>query len=398
MIEKALRNSIRTRKGLGIVLLGIPFAIVGTIAMYFIFSDLQSAKEMEAWTIVNAKIESVELERNRSEDSVTFKTKVSYKYNVSGVEYTGTKVSLYSGADNIGSFQEDIYNQLESARKSNTPVDCYVNPNKNSESILYPKVRIEMLVFYLVFAVTFGLIGYGMIFWGWIGRKRQKVQSGLTIVDPAQPWMHRQDWKERAIKTKSRGTTIALTILALFWNALTLPAVLAIPSELKKGNYAILVILIFVVVGSVLAYFAILSIFRWRRFGRAVLKMQTLPVVPGQALKGDIHLGTSLPIGCKVELILKAVSAKLVHSGGRTSTKFDNLWSTNATSMPSITGSLYGGAVVPVSIPLPVDVPNTNNQDEDSRIFWTLSAKSDIPGADLDLEFEVPIFSEDVSH
>jgi hypothetical protein len=159
---KALSRKRRGRWWL--LLFGLPFAAVGTVTGYFIVNDFYNSIVMSSWLPVPAIIESVNLESKRGRKSKNYRVVAQYRYEISGANYTGERVSLYSSPDNIGSFHKDTYEKLKTAHSSNLSVDCYVNPKNHSESVLFPNVRWGMIGFYLVFTLTFGLVGYALIF------------------------------------------------------------------------------------------------------------------------------------------------------------------------------------------------------------------------------------------
>lgn len=374
------------------LLFGLPFAGVGIFTGYLAFGTLWKSYQAKSWPVVKATIKSIELDINSGRKSTTHKVKGTYSYSYEGTKYTGDQITLYSKADNIGSFHKDIYNELKSARERKQSVDCRVNPNNPSESLLYPDFRWGMSLFYLIFTVTFGGVGFaiiiGTVLWG----KSQEKKAVLMAQQPSQPWLHRAEWRDRTIKGNSGTAAVVISIIALIWNSLTIPGVLAIPKEIEKGNYAILVILLFLIIGVFLLYWAMKSVLQWRRFGRAVFKLQTLPAIPGNNLKGEIHLGADLPTGTKVTLKLIANSYTSVRRNNKTSTQVAVAWATEVVTIPSISGGIFGGAVISVSIPIDASAPPITAEGVNPSISWRLDATADIPGVDLHVQFDVPVF------
>ena len=62
---------------------------------------------------------AVELEEHSDEDGSTYETTATYRYDYSGTTYTGTRVAIDTGSDNIGSFQHRLYSELRTARRAN---------------------------------------------------------------------------------------------------------------------------------------------------------------------------------------------------------------------------------------------------------------------------------------
>ena len=68
--------------GLGLlVVIAIPFALIGTILAYTTGSTIVSAKAMQAWPTVPAKLESLEL---KSEGSSSSRAVAAYSYSIKG--------------------------------------------------------------------------------------------------------------------------------------------------------------------------------------------------------------------------------------------------------------------------------------------------------------------------
>src|SRR6185312_14434063 len=141
----------------------LPFAAVGTFMFYLILADLHGWFKMQSWVEVPARIVTAKLETHSDSDGgTTYKTTAQYEYVYQDKRYTSTRVSRYGGADNIGSFQEDIYYQISPYQNSEKPFRCYVNPSAPQESILYRKARMGMVMFYSIFAFCFGGVSYGI--------------------------------------------------------------------------------------------------------------------------------------------------------------------------------------------------------------------------------------------
>jgi hypothetical protein len=162
------------------------------------------------------------------------------------------------------------------------------------------------------------------------------------------------------------------------------------PQEIRDGNYLSLLALLFVVAAVFVIKWTIKTVLAWKRFGSAVLQLQTNPIKPGERLRGFLKTGAKLPDSAAINLELKCQKAVKTKSGEDTNTRTDTLWSSNSQTI-GIAG-VDGNTSVQIDIPIPEDLPSTSNSD-DSGIKWTLTAKSETPGVDLNVTFEVPIFS-----
>lgn len=374
---------------LGLFLL--PFAAVGTFMFYLILSDLHGWIKMQSWKEVPARIVRAELETHHDSDGgTTWKAKADYEYVYNDQRYTGSRVSRYGGSDNIGGFQRDIYSEISQYQNSEKPFQCYVNPEAPHESILYRNARLGMVMFYSLFALFFGGFGYGLFAGLLVSLVQNRRSSALAKHYPAQPWMHRHDWS-RGEARNSAGLKVILSIaIAIFISLLCLPVLVYVPGEMRDGHYSGLLALLFPAIGILIVSWAVRSLLAWKRFGSSVLQLQTNPVKPGGRLRGFLKTGANLPESANIELELKCEKTIKTRSGRKTSYNTDTVWTNNSTGM-GVAG-MDGKTSIQIDIPIPENLPSTADS-EGSGVKWILIAKSDIPGVDLNVTFEIPVFN-----
>jgi len=369
----------------------LPFAAVGTFMFYLIFSDLYGFIKMQSWEEIPARIITANLESHSDSDGgTTYKATAQYEYVYQDKRYTSTRVSRYTGADNVGRFHEDIYHQIAPYQDSKKMFHCYVNPSAPQESILFRKARMGMVMFYSLFALCFGGAGYG-IFGGMLLSMFYNLRSSsLKKLYPAQPWMHRSDWSRGEARNPAGLKMIISIWTAIFISLLCIPILVYMPQEIQDGNYLSLLAILFVAAAVFVVKWAVKSVLAWRRFGSAVLQLQTNPVKPGERLRGFLKTGAKLPDSAMINLELKCEKTVKTNSGRRSNFNSDTFWSSNSQTI-GITG-VDGNTSLQIDIPIPEDLPSTSNV-EDTGIKWTLTAKSETPGVDLNVTFEVPVFS-----
>ena len=98
-------------------LFALPFFGVGVWMGYSIFVDVSEAMEMRDWVEVDATVTSAGVETHRGDDSDTYEAYGSYSYTWNGQIHTADRVSLSSGADNIGDYQQQLGDQLRWAMR-----------------------------------------------------------------------------------------------------------------------------------------------------------------------------------------------------------------------------------------------------------------------------------------
>ena len=125
-------SAIGTRLGGGcFILFTLPFAAVGVWMGYWLCSEMLTHWRMRSWEETPARIVRAKLEADSDSDGGTsYRATAEYTYQYGGQQYTGTRVGIHGGSDNIGSFQHDAHRQLSEHQKSGRPFRCYVNPAK----------------------------------------------------------------------------------------------------------------------------------------------------------------------------------------------------------------------------------------------------------------------------
>jgi hypothetical protein len=163
------------------VIFGLPFFAVG---LFFIFKtavSLFDAVQMASWQQTQGALISAKLSHHRSDDSTTYKAEARYRYRVNGVEYSGERVAIHSGSDNIGDFQQQLGRQLEQLYRNQEPVPVYYNPSNPSEAVINRDIRWGMIGFSAIFIILFGGSGKNR-------SRSEEVKwqdSGYAQVEPA---------------------------------------------------------------------------------------------------------------------------------------------------------------------------------------------------------------------
>src|SRR5688572_7926229 len=102
----ALRVPVSTSSPLGrigLFLFGLVFLGVGlSVGYFFVLSDLRAWLGARDYIPVQAELLHVELKTHHGSKSTTYETKARYRYTVAGQRYTGERVAIGDGADNIG--------------------------------------------------------------------------------------------------------------------------------------------------------------------------------------------------------------------------------------------------------------------------------------------------------
>ncbi len=140
--------------------------------------------EARSWQITTAWLRDVALEEHPGYKQTGYKqtssylVKARYVFRVEGRLYSGSRLTVQPGAEWLGSFSRERFEDLKGYLDRNQPFRCFVNPDNPTESVLYPDLRWLPLIGDILFAIAFGGIGYSLlatlIIGYWFGFREQK--------------------------------------------------------------------------------------------------------------------------------------------------------------------------------------------------------------------------------
>jgi len=204
------------------------------------------------------------------------------------------------------------------------------------------------------------------------------------------PWLASKEWRERRIVSYGgvRGFYFALALAVI--GPMTILGVVGGIWYIVEGNpegWGFL--LVGAMVAGVLAYVTY-SWLAWRKFGKCVCHLETLPGVIGGWFKASVEV--KLPVGTRPAVLVTLVN-NIQGYGGTT------IWEIServfTAQLPRIQGERY---LVPVRFHIPARkdyyVPLTWNPLKLSG-GWVLKIRAELPGMNLGAGFLVPIFETD---
>ena len=305
----------------GRILLGLfalPFAAVGAWMTWSVGHTLVSASKMEAWVPVEARLESGGYETHTG-DSATYEAYATYTWQWHGQTYTGDRVGIASGADNIGDYQQDMGRELQYAFDNGRPVTIYVDPDKPADAIIDRSIRWGLVGFKMIFVVVFGGVGFGLLIFTIMGPK-EKDKSNPAYAD--RPWLLNDDWQTNEIRSGSRAAMWGAWVFAILWNAISAIVPFIIYEEaIEKGNYLVLIALLFPLVGIGLLVWAIRRTLEWRRFGLAPVTLDPFPGSIGGHVGGRIDLNIPFDPRTEFRVTLTNINSYMSGSGDDRSRK-----------------------------------------------------------------------------
>ncbi len=223
---------------------------------------------------------------------------------------------------------------------------------------------------------VFTMAGGGLLALAVTIRNQTQERFDLRSREPTRPWLWRKDWaSSRVVSDDGTGLRI-LWVFTILWNLMSLPVLLG------AAKHAIFFAWMFPAVGAGLLIWVIRATLRARRYGTAVLILDTLPGVIGGTLAGTVHVPAALEprSGARVRLNCS------VGSGDHSKETWEEEHPIESEGV--LTGS--AGAVFPFSVTIPYGLPSSN--PETQNVSWRLDLMAEASGIDFRTSFEVPIF------
>ncbi|MEO1247463.1 MAG: DUF3592 domain-containing protein [Pseudomonadota bacterium] len=369
-------------------LFALPFAGFGTWMLYSIGSELLAAADMRDWQPAQATLLSAGYKTHSGDDSNTYEAYASYTYRYAAQSYTGSRVGIADGADNIGDYQQDTGNRLSRALASNQPITVFVDPSQPAQSIIDPHPRWGLIAFKSVFVLLFGGVGYGLLIAGFLSPKAKDPEAA-EYRDA--PWLVNDAWQGGEIRSGAKSGMRGAWFFAGFWNLISMPLPFLLYGEItEKQNYAALLGLIFPVVGLGLLYWAIKLTREWRHFGVSPLTLDPFPGSIGGHVGGHIELNTPFDSTVDYELTLTNLHSRMTGSGKSRSRRESAKWQDRriAHAEPGAKGT---------RLAFRFDVPeglseSDASKQEDAYTIWRLSVVANVDGRQLDRNWELPVY------
>ena len=370
-------------------LFALPFAGVGVWMLWLVSSSLMDAWEMRDWLPAEAQVISAGYTTSSGDDSDTYEAYAQYRYYWNGQTFTGDRVSIGSGGDNIGDYQTETGNRLRAAQQSGRPITVYVNPEQPSEAIVNRDLRWSMVGFKSIFVLVFGGVGFGLLF----AALRAPKAKDVTLPRYAdQPWLLNDKWQTDTIRSDSKAAMWGAWVFAAIWNLVSAPLPFVLFDEVtNKQNYIALVGLLFPLVGIGLLWWAISRTLEWRRFGPAPFTMDPFPGAIGGHVGGAIDLNLPFDPQARLQLTLTNLYSYESGSGKNRSRKEKAKWQDKlvAHAQPSSSGTR-----LTFRFDVPGELDESDAQQEDkSYHLWRLNLKADLAGPDIDRDYEIPVYA-----
>ena len=370
-------------------LFALPFFGVGVWMLWSVGNNFADAIEMRGWAPVEARLTAAGYTTSRGDDSDTYEAYATYAYEYFGQTFTGDRVGLSAGADNIGDYQRDTGNYLSGMLSSGQSITVWVNPDNPTESIIDPSLRWGLIGFKSIFLFVFGGVGLGLLIAIW--RSPRKRDETLPEYRDA-PWRVNPAWDGNSIRSGSKLSMWGMWAFAAFWNLVSAPTpFLAYREIVDNDNYLALVALLFPLVGIVLISWAIKLTREWKRFGPTPVSLDPFPGSIGGHVGGTINLNVPFDSSYRFVMTLTGIHSYVSGSGKNRNRKEKARWQDEIVAHAESTGT---GTRLVFRFDVPRGLEESDaDQSGDSYNLWRLNLQAELPGADLDRDFEIPVYA-----
>jgi hypothetical protein len=367
-------------------LCGLVFAGVGvSILLFGVVPQCLDWYSMKQWQPIPAKVSQAETKVSRNEGSTTYSATARYRYEYQGRHYSSQRVAISDSSDNMRDFQYNLGKKLERAAASGDVVTVYVNPNDPSQAVINRDLRLEIVGFKMIFVVLFGGVGVGIIAY-LLATPLDEVEGAVS---GDKPWLTRRRWASATIKSSGKTTMIFAWCFAACWNLIAIPVGINCIAEFLEGNTVALIGLLFPLVGAGMVLWAAKETVKWRRFGLALLQLDPYPGAIGGQFGGTIEVTLPYDRAHRFKVTLQCLESYYTGTGKDRKRRENCIWQREgyAHTQRSRQGTTLE-LLFNVDAGLPESEPQANRYH-----LWRLNVVAELPGADFDRSYEVPVFA-----
>jgi hypothetical protein len=225
------------------------------------------------------------------------------------------------------------------------------------------------------------------------GFRRAAANAALRLQNPDKPWLWRKEWSDGVIVSHGAAQSASIAVFALFWNAIAIPsAFIAFTSTDVREQPAVLLVMIFPVIGMFLFIAAVYQLLRARKYGRSRVMLPHIPVSIGATCRGEIVTHVKERPENGFALKLQCLRRTVTGSGRNRSTQETELWRDDQRVSGLVAVPTVDGFRVPFSVEIPSDTKPTDERVVTDQIVWRLNVTAETPGIDYAAQFELPVF------
>ncbi|WP_223671299.1 DUF3592 domain-containing protein [Kangiella shandongensis] len=344
------------------------------------------------WVPVSAQVSAIDQTVSTDDEgSTTYGVTGHFQYEFQGQQYQSNQLSFYSGTDNIGHYQQELYYRLNSAEEKGRTVTALVNPEDPTQAVVDRTMRWGMLGFQSIFLLVFGGVGLGIMIFAWRSGRKLQRQQGLQDEHHSEPWLWREEWQSNRLSANTRSGFLFLLFFAIVWNGISLPGVIAV---MQEGNLMDkpekLLVFLFPLVGLILLAIAVTLYLRHKKYGQSQMVLKDMPFAIGGKTRGEVMVRGPLEMNAEAVITLTCQRKYKTGTGKNRSTRTTILWQSDQRTYAE--NQFDGSHRFEFNFDIPKNQPQSDDSNPSDKIEWVLLIERKQPGVDLKLAFDVPAF------
>lgn len=365
---------------------GAIFLSGGLLVVFFIFArEFSLHRRSASWARVPATIRKVQLEEVPGRRMKSFRVVAEYDYEFGGSRHVGTRVGVEDSASADARHRER-HQALARHRQSGAPFIAWVNPQDPRESLLFREMTVTTWAI-LPMGLLGIVVGLAAVAEGVRSRAAYTRSRSRLAADPGRPWRADPRWEAGfAFPSKERDKLLAAWGVLAFLGVYAISfGCIALTQDTDPYIKAAALALAAATTGCLI--YALLRTARYRRYGRPVLALARVPVVPGSTLEGLVLCRTRVLSGGRFRALLRCVRTD-AGAGGRKTVLYEQTTGIAG----DLAEGLPDGSVVPLLLDIPEDAPPATSRYRDPAVNWVLRVDAQAEDLTFGAEFDLPVF------
>lgn len=220
--------------------------------------------------------------------------------------------------------------------------------------------------------------------------RRATERRLLQTQHPAEPWMWRRDWADRAVQDTTTIRPAFLWFFATLWILMSLPFVFVFRDRQHEPVFYF--VLLFPLVGVFVMIAALYQTLRRRKYGVSLCRLEHLPIPIGTVCRGEVEAKVAEVPEAGFEVRLSSIRRTVTGSGKNRSTHEAVLWQDEqiigtGAAMPS-----PNGMRIPFRFSIPAGCEPAGDSNPRDSVLWRLEVAAEVRGIDYSAQFELPVF------
>jgi hypothetical protein len=224
------------------------------------------------------------------------------------------------------------------------------------------------------------------------------ANSAVAEKNGTPPWEHRR-WRGGVVRHRQAWEILLFFFAGTAFAGAGIWMLIGNSRDTLRQEWPLpIVIATVLLLGTGLGIAAFVLLFRWLCFRDCQVRMRTMPGVIGGHFVGEVFLPASLPndADVRLELLCESTTNSPGSEGGNTSISID--WSYKVCIRSAMRQAGNSGRVpfdftIPYGLHDETDEFRSEQTNTSTTFKWHLRVMAELPGADLNLKFHVPVFN-----